>query len=191
MLKLSQINEGLWNKGLNRSKTGEVRKELLDGLSQEEFKIYDILNKWFEQIDIRWNNIRNRADCYFEGNWEEFQTELFNNLDKTNSKKIRNNIDSLKSAIENNYGVIYVIKSAIGVERCLHFVGFLDNKQTSLTIHYFAKDNIDFIINSLYQKYNVNVNIHTSDKIFVAYAIPHNVFEKIMRPYWDLRYSSK
>ena len=27
MLKLSQINEGLWNKGINRNKTGQLRKE--------------------------------------------------------------------------------------------------------------------------------------------------------------------
>ena len=95
------IKEGLWAKGIERSKTGKMRKEELDMFND----MYDILPDWFcndsNQIYHSPNKkpVAQFADFIItgDGTYQFVELEYFNNI--TNDEKNIINSDEFKEEI--------------------------------------------------------------------------------------------
>ena len=175
------VNEGLWAKGIERSKTGEVR------LENKIMDIYNVFDEWHKDrklnFNYRYENINNKQNVLFtDDEWKELRDKVYDKLskisiceditDEMNEKP--NSAKAIIDEVEGGHCVVYTNEKDINID----MVGKIDD------------DDKNLYITNRYLKYNNDVHASTSrytpkdffkyhksiGKFYKIYRIPNDVY---------------
>ena len=184
------VSEGLWAKGINRSKTGEERLEDND-LTPEERQVYDLLKEWCIGGQLNTTKGKFEPRHSFDKDWDDFQKNLFDQLSKIECCKLL--IDNphytqsklkIVNCINNGYGVILSPSFQNKIRDEIYMI-VMDETDSGfdyykLSTHYYSETNVDIMVG----KYKKPVLPYISDdgtsNIYVAYKVPEKVLLKVI-----------
>lgn len=176
------VSEGLWSKTVNRAKTGEVRKEEKDGLTDEEYNLYKEFYKFYKQGEIY--TFKNSEKISQQINPQTSDLDycenlLHNIIKKSPCVKRLYEWKELNQSLKNGEGVIY------SSDRDFYNIIMAYNDENETLIKW-EINGIYMNLNKHYQngfseyarKYQIPYN---------AYQIPKNILIKIFeqQPNWE------
>ena len=171
------ISEQLWSKGIERSKSDKTRKEELNGLTQDEYKLYQYFKEWTTNNPLNINTSefkKNNGKPYEYG--RKFPKDFISNIKSSNITTRLYEWPEISKALKQKQGIIYTDKN---FDNIVMIYLDDDNYIMDLSTTFYRDMDMSYTCLSKMKRNDVSDYEKKHNIPYNAYSIPINVLIRV------------